>query len=68
MPESPLSLGQVVVQACLFIVAAIAMFGGALQLCVGSRTRRRAWTTHRVLDTRSDSSDRHVRCVLQADR
>ena len=35
MPESPLSLGQVVVQACLFIVAAIAMFGGALQFVRG---------------------------------
>ena len=28
-PDAPLSLAQVVVQACLFLVAAIALFGGA---------------------------------------
>lgn len=34
-PESPLALGQAVVQACLFLVAAIAVFGGALQMVLG---------------------------------
>ena len=35
MSEIPLSLSQVVVQVCLFLVAAIAMFGGALQMYLG---------------------------------
>lgn len=34
-PEAPLSVYQVVVQVCLFLVAAIAVFGGSLQLYLG---------------------------------
>ena len=35
MSEVPLSISQLVVQVCLFLVAAIAMFGGALQMYLG---------------------------------
>jgi hypothetical protein len=35
MSEIPLSTSQVVVQVCLFLVAAIAIFGGALQMYLG---------------------------------
>lgn len=35
MSEIPLSTSQVVVQICLFLVAAIAIFGGALQMYLG---------------------------------
>jgi hypothetical protein len=34
-PEAPLSVCQVVVQVCLFLVAAIAVLGGSLQLYLG---------------------------------
>ncbi len=34
-PETPLLVGQQIVQVCLFIVAAIAMVGGALQMVLG---------------------------------
>lgn len=36
--ESPLLASQIVVQICLFIVAAIAMLGGALQMFLGQPT------------------------------
>lgn len=36
--DAPLSLSQHVVQACLFLVAAIAIFGGALQFYLGQPT------------------------------
>ena len=35
MPEAALSTSQVIVQICLFLVAGIAMFGGALQMFLG---------------------------------
>jgi len=35
MAEAALSTSQIVVQVCLFVVAAIALFGGALQLVLG---------------------------------
>ena len=35
MPEAPLAASQIVVQVCLFIVAAIAIFGGSLQMVLG---------------------------------
>jgi hypothetical protein len=35
MSEIPLSTSQFVVQVCLFLVAAIAIFGGALQMYLG---------------------------------
>ena len=35
MSEAALSSSQIVVQVCLFLVAAIAMFGGALQMFLG---------------------------------
>ena len=34
-PEAPLLASQVVVRVCLFVVAAIAIFGGALQMYLG---------------------------------
>ncbi len=34
-PSAPLLVGQQVVQVCLFIVAAIAIVGGALQMVLG---------------------------------
>lgn len=36
--DAPLSLSQHVVQVCLFLVAAIAIFGGALQFYLGQPT------------------------------
>ncbi len=35
MPEVPLLASQIVVQVCLFLVAAIAIVGGVLQLVLG---------------------------------
>jgi len=34
-PETPLSLSQVVVRVCLFLVAAIGILGGSLQMHLG---------------------------------
>jgi hypothetical protein len=34
-PEAPLLASQVVVRVCLLVVAAIAIFGGALQMYLG---------------------------------
>ena len=34
-PAAPLLVGQQIVQVCLFIVAAIAIVGGALQMFLG---------------------------------
>ena len=49
-PETPLLAGQVVVQVCLFLVAAIAMFGGALQLYLGQPdTSPRLDNVHRFM-------------------
>ena len=49
-PEAPLLASQVVVQVCLFLVAAIAMFGGALQLLLGQpETSPRLDNVHRFM-------------------
>jgi hypothetical protein len=49
-PEHPLLASQVVVQVCLFLVAAIAMFGGALQMYLGQPdTSARLDNVHRFM-------------------
>lgn len=49
-PELPLLASQVVVQVCLFLVAAIAMFGGALQMYLGQPdTSARLDNVHRFM-------------------
>jgi len=46
----PLSASQIVVQVCLFLVAAIAMFGGALQMFLGQPdTNARLDNVHRFM-------------------
>ena len=48
--EAPLLASQVVVQICLFLVAAIAMFGGALQMYLGQPdTSARLDNVHRFM-------------------
>ena len=50
MPEPALSTAQVVVATCLFVVAAIAMFGGALQMVLGQPdTSPRLDNVHRFM-------------------
>lgn len=50
MPEPPLSVSQIVVQVCLFVVAAIAMLGGALQFVLGQPdTSPRLDNVHRFM-------------------
>jgi hypothetical protein len=50
MPETALSASQIVVQVCLFLVAAIAMFGGALQMFLGQPdTSPRLDNVHRFM-------------------
>src|SRR5437870_13153390 len=50
MSEAALSTSQVVVQVCLFLVAAIAMFGGALQMLLGQpATSPRLDNVHRFM-------------------
>ena len=49
-PEAPLLASQVVVRACLFIVAAIAILGGALQMYLGQPdTSPRLDNVHRFM-------------------
>lgn len=49
-PEAPLSVSQVVVQVCLFLVAAIAIFGGTLQMYLGQpETSPRYDNVHRFM-------------------
>jgi hypothetical protein len=49
-PEAPLLASQVVVQVCLFLVAAIAIFGGALQMYLGQPdTAPRLDNVHRFM-------------------
>jgi hypothetical protein len=49
-PELPLTTPQVVVQACLFLVAAIAIFGGSLQMYLGQPdTSPRLDNVHRFM-------------------
>jgi len=48
--ELPLAAGQIVVQACLFIIAAIAIFGGCLQMVLGQPdTAPRLDNVHRFM-------------------
>lgn len=50
MPEAPLSVSQIVVQVCLFVVAAIAVLGGALQFVLGQPdTSPRLDNVHRFM-------------------
>jgi hypothetical protein len=50
MPEAALSTSQVIVTVCLFVVAAIAMFGGALQMFLGQPdTSPRLDNVHRFM-------------------
>ena|SRR5947209_1237490 len=50
MSEAALSTSQVIVQVCLFLVAAIAMFGGALQMFLGQPdTSPRLDNVHRFM-------------------
>jgi len=50
MPEPALSASQLVVAVCLFIVAAIAMLGGALQFVLGQPdTSPRLDNVHRFM-------------------
>lgn len=48
--EIPLSVSQLVVQVCLFLVAAIAIFGGCLQMYLGQpETSPRYDNVHRFM-------------------
>src|SRR5215471_10632736 len=50
MTESPLLASQLVVQVCLFLVAGIAMLGGALQFYLGQpQTEPRLDNVHRFM-------------------
>ena len=49
-PDLPLTISQVVVQVCLFLIAAIAIFGGSLQLYLGQPdTSPRLDNVHRFM-------------------
>lgn len=49
-PDDPLLASQLVVRVCLFLVAAIAMFGGTLQLVLGQPdTSPRLDNVHRFM-------------------
>ena len=49
-PEIPLTVSQTVVQVCLYLVAAIAMLGGALQMVLGQPdTAPRLDNVHRFM-------------------
>jgi len=50
MPEVPLTGSQIVVQVCLFLFAAIAIFGGLLQMYLGQPdTSARLDNVHRFM-------------------
>lgn len=50
MPDAALSTSQVIVQVCLFLVAAIAMLGGAVQMFLGQPdTSPRLDNVHRFM-------------------
>ena len=50
MPEAPLHASQVVVRVCLFLVAAIAIVGGSLQMALGQPdTSPRLDNVHRFM-------------------
>jgi hypothetical protein len=49
-PETPLLTSQIVVQVCLYLVAAIALFGGTLQFVLGQPdTSPRLDNVHRFM-------------------
>jgi len=49
-PEVPLTVSQIVVRVCLFLVAAIAIFGGSLQMYLGQPdTAPRLDNVHRFM-------------------
>lgn len=49
-PDTPLLASQIVVQVCLFLVAAIAIFGGTLQMYLGQPdTAPRLDNVHRFM-------------------
>lgn len=50
MTEAPLTVSQLVVQVCLFLIAAIALLGGALQFVLGQPdTSPRLDNVHRFM-------------------
>lgn len=50
MSDIPLTASQTIVQVCLFLVAAIAIFGGALQMVLGQpETAPRLDNVHRFM-------------------
>jgi hypothetical protein len=49
-PVAPLTASQLVVQVCLFLVSAIAIFGGSLQMYLGQpKTEPRLDNVHRFM-------------------
>jgi hypothetical protein len=50
MSDAPLTISQIIVQVCLFLVAAIATFGGSLQMYLGQPdTSPRLDNVHRFM-------------------
>jgi hypothetical protein len=50
MTEAPLTVSQIIVQVCLFLVAAIAVFGGSMQMYLGQPdTSPRLDNVHRFM-------------------
>lgn len=50
LQEAPLTTSQIVVQVCLFLIAAIAVIGGSLQFCLGQPdTSPRLDNVHRFM-------------------
>ena len=48
--DAPLLIGQIVVRVCLFLIAAIALFGGTLQMTLGQPdTSARLDNVHRFM-------------------
>ena len=49
-PKTPLSLNRLIIQLCLFLLAAISLFGGALQMYLGEpETSPRLDNIHRFM-------------------
>ena len=49
-PQAPLAASQIIVQVCLFLVAGIAVFGGAMQMYLGQPgTSPRLDNVHRFM-------------------
>jgi hypothetical protein len=50
MTDTPLTISQIIVQVCLFLVAAIAIFGGSVQMFLGQPdTSPRLDNVHRFM-------------------